>query len=78
MIVIPWFVRMAIDTTIISIPFYWIYNNPTLFYTFAEPQNRLMRKRIFEDYKPIDEKESFMTPAEVKALYERIGFAEHN
>jgi hypothetical protein len=77
MIVIPWYVRMAIDTTMIVVPFYWLMNNPTLFYKFAEPQNRLMRKREFEDYQPAEGQSQFMSKEEVKAFYERIGFKEH-
>ena len=77
MIVIPWFVRMAFDVTIIAIPFMWVGTHPTLIYSFAEPKNRQMRKRVFEDF-PAPEGEAFsMTPEEVKALYARLGFSEH-
>ena len=77
MIVIPWFVRMAIDTTIIAVPFYWVGTHPTLFYSFAEPKNRQMRKRDFDDYKLPEGERPHMNPADVKALYERLGFSEH-
>ena len=77
MIVIPWYVRMAIDTSIIAIPFYWVGTHPTLFYSFAEKKNRVMRKRLFEDYPISEGQQAFMSPEEVKALYSRLGFAEH-
>jgi len=77
MIVIPWYVRMAIDSAIIAVPFYWVGTHPTLFYSFAEKKNRVMRKRTFEDYPVPEGQQSFMSPEEVKALYNRLGFAEH-
>ena len=75
MIVIPWYVRMAFDCAIIGIPFIWIANNPTLFYSFAEPKNRINRKRDFTDFN-FEGVKSVYSINEAEDIYKRLGFSE--
>ena len=77
MIVIPWYVRMAIDTTICLGPFLFVASHPLLFFGPAERKNRLFRKRTFEDYPLPEGRSPHMGPEEVRALYQRLGFQEH-
>ena len=77
MILIPWYIRLGIDTLMFTAPFIFISNYPLLIWEIAEFKNRLMRKKNFEDVQILEKNENcFKSVMEVRKLYEEMGFDE--
>ena len=74
MILIPWYIRLSIDTLMFSAPFLFVCHNPLLIWEFAEKKNRILRKRDFEDVTLIEN--PFKSVNEVKKLYRELGYDE--
>ena len=74
MILIPWQVRIVINSLLLTSPFIYLANNPNIIYKGAEKKNRVLRKLKFENVGLVEN--PVFSVEQAKKIYQELGFEE--